>query len=108
MFPPLMKILSHKDAAYDRFVRKLQRRAIPETELRSTVAKIIEKVGKGGDKALIELTKRFDGAKLTPNSLWVSEKEFAAAEKAVKSSTRKRGKTRGLPQISRYPRIFRQ
>ncbi|MGB0292115.1 MAG: histidinol dehydrogenase [Luteolibacter sp.] len=101
MVPRPMKILSYKDAAYDRFVRRLQRRAIPETELRSTVAKIIEKVGKSGDKALIELTKRFDGAKLSPQGLWVSEKEFADAEKAVKPATRK-AITRSLANIQSF------
>ena len=101
MVPRPMKILSYKDAAYDRFVRRLQRRAIPETELRSTVAKIIEKVGKSGDKALIELTKRFDEAKLSTQTLWVSEKEFADAEKAVKPATRK-AITRSLANIQSF------
>ena len=42
---------------------------------------IIDKVRQGGDAALLELTERFDGARL--NKLQVSEAEFAAAEHAL-------------------------
>lgn len=83
-----MKILSHKDAGYARFVRKLQRRAIPEPKLRDGVAKIIEQVAVDGDKGLFALTKRFDKATLSPKSLFVSEAEFEVAAKSVKRSTR--------------------
>lgn len=86
-FSPV-KILSHKDAGYARFVRKLQRRAIPTTDLRDGVAKIIEQVAKDGDKGLFALTKRFDKATLTPKSLFVSEAEFETAASSVRRSTR--------------------
>ncbi len=98
-----MKILSYKDAGYERFVQRLQRRAIPETQLRITVGKIIQQVAKGGDKALIELTKRFDKVDLTRKTLWVSEKEFAAAAKAVKPATR-HAISRSLANIEAFAR----
>lgn len=83
-----MKIFSHKDAAYLSFVKRLNRRAIPEDSVRDLVSDIIAKVGMQGDDALVELTYRFDGAKLTKSQLFVSEKEFAQAEASVTPATR--------------------
>lgn len=90
MFLPVqrMKILSHKDAAYAAFVKMLRRRAIPEDSVRDLVSDIIAKVASGGDRALVELTDRFDGAKLTMKGLFISEKEFAEAEASVSAETR--------------------
>ena len=84
-----MKILSYTDPGYVRFVRSLNRRAIPETGVRDMVADIIQQVSSNGNEALIALTKRFDNAILTPKSLFVSEEEMEAAAKMVKASTRK-------------------
>lgn len=83
-----MKVLSHKDSGYERFVRKLRRRAIPDTGVRDLVAGIIEEVARHGDQALIKLTKRFDKASLSSKTLMVSDAEFEAAQQAVKRSTR--------------------
>ena len=83
-----MKILSHKDAAYAAFVKRLRRRAIPEDSVRDLVSDIIAKVASGGDRALVEFTDRFDGAKLSMKGLFVSEKEFAEAEAGVTAETR--------------------
>lgn len=83
-----MKILSYTDPGYVRFVRSLNRRAIPETGVRDMVADIIQQVSSNGNEALIALTKRFDNAVLTPKSLFVSEEEMEMARKVVKASTR--------------------
>jgi len=83
-----MKILSHSDPGYHAFVRRLNRRAIPEAGVRDLVSEIIAQVAAKGDEALVTLTKRFDGATLKSKSLFVSEAEMLAAEKAVSRSTR--------------------
>lgn len=83
-----MKILTYKDAGYTAFVRKLRRRAIPEDSVRDLVADIISKVALKGDEALVELTHRFDGAKLSKKDLFISEEEFAAARESVSDATR--------------------
>ena len=83
-----MKILSYKDPGYAAFVRRLQRRAIPEDSVRDVVSDIISKVSKKGDSALIELTHRLDGAKLTRKGLYVSEEEFAEAGLSVSEETK--------------------
>lgn len=83
-----MKILSHKDAGYPAFVKRLRRRAIPEDSVRDLVSDIISKVAVKGDEALIEFTDRFDGAKLSRKELFISEEEFSAAEASVSADTR--------------------
>lgn len=83
-----MKILTYKDAGYATFVKKLRRRAIPEDSVRDLVSDIIAKVAAEGDQALVDLTDRFDGAKLSRKSLFVSEREFAEAEAGVTDETR--------------------
>lgn len=96
-----MKILSYTDPGYVRFVRSLNRRAIPETGVRDMVADIIQQVSSSGNEALIALTKRFDNAVLTPKSLFVSEEEMEAARKLVKASTRK-AITQSLRNITEF------
>ena len=83
-----MKILSYSDPGYVPFVRRLNRRAMPEPATRDLVAQIIHEVGSKGDEALFVLTKRFDNATLTARTLFVSDAEYAAAEAAVTPETK--------------------
>lgn len=83
-----MKVLSHLDPKYAPFVRRLNRRALPEPGVRDLIAEIIAHVAAKGDEALVTFTKRFDGAVLTPKTLFVTQAEFAAAKKAVTPATR--------------------
>lgn len=84
-----MRVLSYRDRGYRKFVDSLDRRAEPSRELEETVAGIVDEVRKKGDRALIEFTRKFDGAKLSPGSLFVSEEEFAEAEKLVAPVTKR-------------------
>jgi histidinol dehydrogenase len=89
--PPLlsgMKILSYNDPGYAPFLRRLNRRALPEPGVRDLVTEIISEVARKGDAALFTFTKRFDNAQLNAKTLFVSEAEFAAAEAAVTPETR--------------------
>jgi histidinol dehydrogenase len=89
--PPVllgMKILSYLDPGYAPFVRRLNRRALPEPGTRDIVTAIIAEVAAQGDTALVTLTKRFDGATLTPKTLFVSEEEFRIAEMSVTPATK--------------------
>ena len=88
--PPFaaMIILSHRDSAYPAFVRRLNRRALPEPGVRNLVSEIIAEVAATGDAALLAYTKRFDGATLTTKGIFVSAAEFAAANQAVSAATR--------------------
>ena len=84
-----MKILSYSDPGFVSFVSRLNRRAVPESGVRDLVSEIIAQVAGEGDKALIELTRRFDGAKLSAKELFVSEAEIEAAEKQVSTATKR-------------------
>ena len=86
--PTGMKILSYNDPGYAAFVRRLNRRALPEAGVRDLVAEIIAQVAAKGDDALVTFTKRFDGADLSRKSLFVTDAELAAASKAVTPATR--------------------
>ena len=83
-----MKILSYQDSGYAPFIRRLNRRALPEPGTRDLVTSIIAEVATKGDEALFTFTKRFDGATLTAKTLFVSDAEFAAAEEAVTPETK--------------------
>ena len=87
-FPADMKTLSYLDPGYATFVKRLRRRALPEAGVRDLVAEIIAQVAAKGDEALVALTKRFDGAVLTPKTIFVTEAELADAGKAVSAATR--------------------
>ncbi|MBT8036305.1 MAG: histidinol dehydrogenase [Verrucomicrobiae bacterium] len=87
-----MKVLSHKDAAYTRFVRKLDRRATPGgsgQKVEQIVASIITDVQKRGNTAVFDYTARFDGLKLTAKSLFVSQAEIDDAYAAVDEEVKK-------------------
>lgn len=83
-----MKILSHPDPGYAKFVSRLNRRALPEAGVRDLVTEIIAQVAAKGDEALVTFTKRFDSATLTTKTLFVTADEIAAARKAVTPATR--------------------
>ena len=87
-----MKILSHKDTSYSRFVKKLDRRSTPGCagqKVESIVSSIIADVQKRGNSAVFEYTRKFDGLKLTNKSLYVSQQEITEAYAAVDDETKK-------------------
>jgi histidinol dehydrogenase len=96
-----MKILSFRDAGYERFVASLNRRAIPGDDVRDVVGGIIADVSKRGDEALIDFAERFDRVKLKPNELFVTPEEIAAARKVVAPST-KRAVAASLKNITEF------
>ncbi|MHA4847016.1 histidinol dehydrogenase [Flavitalea antarctica] len=59
----------------------LERPSLPEKELRKKVNKILKKVRKEGDEALLKYTAKFDGVELS--DLAVSDTEIAEAEAMV-------------------------
>jgi len=81
-----MKVLTYRDSLYEKFIKSLDRRAIPSSDLRDLVADIIANVRKRGNKALFEYTEKFDHLKLTAKSVVVSEKEILEAEELVEDS----------------------
>ena len=87
-----MKVLSHKEPAYARFVKKLDRRATPGVagrQVEGIVAGIVADVQKRGNAAVFEYTQRFDGLKLTAKSLFVTKAEIDEAYAAVDDDVKK-------------------
>ncbi len=92
MYAPCMKVLSHKDTAYARFVRTLDRRATPGgagKKVEQVVAAIIADVQKRGNAAVFDYTQRFDGLKLTAKSLFVSQAEIDEAYALIDDDVKK-------------------
>lgn len=84
-----MKILRHDQANFDRQVaKKFSRRAVPSDAVRDLVADVIAQVEKGGDRAILSLTKKFDKASLTAKSMAVSNKELRATRRSVSKETK--------------------
>lgn len=83
-----MKILTHEDKGYAAFVKKLYRRAIPSDAVSESVSGIVAEVAAKGDRALVSFAEKFDGAKLTPKKLRVSESELEQARATVSRETR--------------------
>ncbi|MCS1407397.1 MAG: Histidinol dehydrogenase [Verrucomicrobia subdivision 3 bacterium] len=77
-----MKVYSYKDKAYKTKVAEMLRSSslFDQTILDRTTA-IVDSVRNQGDRALIRLTKKFDGASLTPETLRVSDTEIVAAQR---------------------------
>jgi histidinol dehydrogenase len=82
-----MKILGYRDADYDSFVKRLNRRALPTHDVRDLVSEIIAEVAGQGDKALVAYAKRFDNVLLKEKQLFVTAAELAAVK--VAPATRK-------------------
>lgn len=78
-----MNVIRYTQSDYPAAIAKLNRRAEASESVRSVVAEVIVAVRERGDEALIELTRKFDGAELTPATLAVSAEEMQAAWEVV-------------------------
>jgi histidinol dehydrogenase len=84
-----MKKLTFDDP---RFLGKLERFASDnreDAELAKTVSGILQDVRQRGDRAVLELTQRFDGFKSTPAKLRVNPEALKQAEAALSAAQRK-------------------
>lgn len=83
-----MRILRYTDSAFADEIRRLNRRAEASEHVKDVVAGVIKDVRERGDAALLELTKKFDGADLTPDTLRVPEEELVSAVKGLEPKVR--------------------
>lgn len=85
-----MRIIRHTQKNYASAIRKLDRRSAPPAGVEAIVKDIIDDVEKRGDKALIEISNKFDKAGFkTAKDLRVTDAELAAAEDAVDAKTKR-------------------
>ena len=100
-----MKLLRVEEKGFVRvWSRLLARQPDSLPGVGTAVANIIARVRKGGDRALIELTKRFDRVLLKPDQLVVSKSELAAAAKklGVKQRNSLRLAAKRIETFNRY------
>ena len=85
-----MRIIRYQDKNYASAIKKLNRRATPPAGVEEIVSGILADVKKRGDKALLELSAKFDGAVFkSGKELRVTDAELAAADDAVDATTKK-------------------
>jgi histidinol dehydrogenase len=78
-----MQIWKTSDRDYTKKISKLDRRSKPDPSLRQIVGGILEEVRKDGDKALLRLTKKFDGVTLQIRDLPVRPAEIHQARQSL-------------------------
>ena len=83
-----MQILRPGDRGYDKRLKSLNRRAIPDPKVRATVEDILGAVAQEGDEALIRFTEKFGGPRLTPAQLSVTPAESDAARRGLTKEVR--------------------
>lgn len=83
-----MKVLRPNDPGYANAIAALNRRAEASDAVREVVAGVIKAVRERGDAAVLELVEKFDGAKLTPQQMRVTQAEIDAAWDAADATLR--------------------
>lgn len=85
-----MRTISYRQKNFQSALRKLSRRARPSADLEATVKGIVGAVAERGDKALLELSEKFDKVKFRNGAaLRVSDAELEAAAASVDAKTRR-------------------
>src|SRR4051812_12970959 len=75
-----MKVIRHTDAKFPERLRELTAASsLFDTEIEQRTRAILDAVHLRGDAALLELTERFDGARLTTEQLPVTQAELVTA-----------------------------
>ena len=78
-----MKIYRYTDNDWNQIAATLDRRAEASDAVQEVVSGVIKAVRERGDAALIELTERFDGAKLSSETLRISAETISSAWEAA-------------------------
>jgi histidinol dehydrogenase len=84
-----MNVISHRDADFAEQIRRmLAPSSLFDPAIEEQTRAIVEAVRTRGDEALVELTERFNGARLTTDQFAVSQAEFMAAAVQADESLR--------------------
>lgn len=74
-----MKVIRYTQSDYPAAIAQLNRRAEASDAVRAVVSEVIASVRERGDAALVELTRKFDGAELTAATLAVPPQDLQQA-----------------------------
>ena len=84
-----MKVIRHTDSDFFERLRELTAASsLFDPAIEARTRGILEEVQANGDAALVALTERFDGARLSPDQLAVSQAEFLTASLQADGSLR--------------------
>src|SRR5260370_42602594 len=84
------RVLKSRTPEFKKFLAAIRsRRGGDDVALDASVAKIIDRVRKRGDRALIELTAKFDRVKLTAATIRVTSAERRSALEGISSAGRR-------------------
>ena len=84
-----MKVIRHNDAQFARRLRELTvASSLFDPAIEQRTRSILEQVQRQGDDALVKLTERFDGARLSADQLAVSQAELMTASLKADESLR--------------------
>ena len=83
-----MKVIRYTQTDYPQAVAELNRRAEASEAVQAVVAEVIREIRERGDAALMDYTRKFDGAEWSPERLRVSQEELETAWEWVTSQTR--------------------
>ncbi len=81
-----MKVIRSKDLK--ELTQLLDRTSAPKPELKKTVSGILKQVASRGDRALVQLTKKFGGPEMSTDQLYVTPAEIAAATTSLDKKVR--------------------
>lgn len=84
-----MKVYRPEDRGYASHLKKLNRRAEADPNVQKVVEEIVGSVKEEGDAALIRLTEKFGGPKLTNAQIYVTPAEISAASRSLTPEVRK-------------------
>ena len=85
-----MRTIRHTQKNFSSAIRKLNRRSAPPEGVEKAVSSMINQVRDEGDRAVLELSKKFDRANFrNAKALRVTESEISAARSQVESSTKR-------------------
>ncbi len=85
-----MKQLQFQESNFDQLLREVtSTSSLFNPEIDHRTREIITEVGKKGDGALVEFTRRFDRADLKPSDLRIPPEELSSAWKAIPSDIKK-------------------
>jgi len=85
-----MKYLAFDDPRFWRKLERFSSDSVANEFVRTTVESILEDVRNRGDRALLELTEKFDGFRSTAKELRIDESRLKEAEGSLKPSHRAR------------------
>ncbi len=84
-----MNIVRHQDADYAATLERLAAASsLFDPEIEKRTQRIIAAVAREGDAAVLRFTRRFDGARLTPDQMAVTPEELAAAKRQADPALR--------------------